>query len=155
MPLPLATPLARTCLLTITMGDDGFMLDQVAANPHGVDGLVIAAFGVGHVPSRLVPRLEDLAARIPVVLASRTGAGPVLTSTYGFSGSERDLLDRGLVSAGFLHPVKARLLLQLVLSAHADRTEIQAAFSAAGGYAQPDAWPWPAGQSTTEGAVHA
>lgn len=155
VPLPPTTPLARTCLLTITMGDDGFLLDRVAANLDGVDGLVIAAFGVGHVPSRLVPRLEDLAARIPVVLASRTGAGPVLASTYGFSGSEKDLLDRGLISAGFLHPVKARILLQLVLSAHANRTEIQAAFSAAGGSAQPDTWPWPAERSTTEGVVHA
>jgi L-asparaginase len=155
VPLPSTTPLARTCLVTITMGDDGFLLDRVAGQLDGLDGLVIAAFGVGHVPSRLVPHLEELAARVPVVLASRTGAGPVLASTYAFSGSEQDLLGRGLISAGFLDPIKARILLQLVLSARADTTKIRAAFGVAGGYGAPTAWPWPAERMTSEGFVHA
>jgi L-asparaginase len=152
VPLSSAMPLARVCLVTITMGDDGFLLDGMAGR---LDGLVVAAFGAGHVPSRLVPQLEELAAHMPVVLASRTGAGPVLASTYAFSGSEKDLLERGLISAGFLDPIKARILLQLVLSANADAAEIRAALSVAGGYGAPTAWPWPVERTTTEGFVHA
>jgi L-asparaginase len=108
-----------------------------------LDGLVIAGFGVGHVPERWLPMLTQVAARIPVVLASRTGAGPVLTSTYGFAGSERDLLNRGLVASGLLHPYKARILLHLMLKASADREQIQSGFAAAGELTHPASWPWP------------
>ena len=75
----------------------------------------------GHVPAPLVPPLEALAAAMPVVLCSRVAEGPVFTETYGFPGSERDLLARGLLHGEDLGPVKARLLLQLSLLAGHDR----------------------------------
>jgi L-asparaginase len=81
------------------------------------------------VPSVLVEPLEDLADRVPVVLATRCGVGPVLASTYGFAGSETDLLRRGLLPAGRLHPYKARLLLRALLAAGVDRAGIAAALA--------------------------
>lgn len=150
IPLKPEPPAVRIGLVTVTLGDDGTLLQGI---PDRLDGLVIAAFGVGHVPGRIVAHLEELAARLPVVLASRTGAGTVLTSTYAFPGSEKDLLDRGLISAGFLDPFKARILLHLLLSADADRATVTAAFGAAGGYTSPEAWPWPIGSTADEGAT--
>ena len=116
----------RTAVAPVGLGDDGAVLRAVGA---AVDGLVVAAFGAGHVPMACVEALTELAERMPVILASRTGAGPVLTATYGFPGSESDLLARGLISAGTLGPVKARVLLQILLMRGAEQHEIAERFA--------------------------
>jgi len=141
VPLPSAG-LPRVGMITIALGDQGELLDGIDTK---LDALIIAAMGVGHVPDYLVAPLEKLATTMPVVLASRTGAGPVLRKTYGFPGSERDLNSRGLLPAGFLHPLKARLLLAAALAAGADRQQIADTIAVAGGYAEADSWPWPQG----------
>jgi L-asparaginase len=123
---PPAGPVPEVGLYPATLDDDGRLLLGLSRR---VDGLVIAGFGAGHVPERWVGPLTEAASRIPVVLVSRTGAGPVLTGTYGFPGSERDLIARGLIPAGVLHPYKARILLRLALAAGLDRTAIGAAFT--------------------------
>jgi L-asparaginase len=120
-----ATASARTAVFTVGLGDDGTLLQALGDH---VDGLVIAAFGAGHVPMACVDALTDLAKDLPVILATRTGSGPVLRQTYGFPGSESDLLARGLISGSTMDPVKARILLQLLLMDGADKDHIAQVF---------------------------
>jgi len=80
------------------------------------DGLVVALTGAGHVAAGCVDALARLAARKPVVFASRTGAGEILRASYGFGGGEMELIARGLIPAGPLDGRKARVLLQLLLA---------------------------------------
>jgi L-asparaginase len=113
-------------LLKCVLGDDSRLVTQV--EKLGYAGLVLEGFGGGHVPTQLVPALEDLATRLPVVLASRTGGGEMLQETYGFPGSERDLLSRGLIPAGFLDGLKARILVSLLLASGTDLAGVRKAF---------------------------
>lgn len=113
-------------LLTASVGEDGRLIGAVA--DLGYSGLVMEALGGGHVPSSMVERLATLAETMPVILASRTGSGEVLRNTYGFPGSEMDLLGRSLIPAGALDGPKARLLLALLLRSGASRDEISRAF---------------------------
>ena len=122
--------LPPVALLKIAMGDDGRLLRAVPGL--GFAGLVIEGAGAGHVPGVMAESLGEVAAHMPVVLASRTLAGPVFERTYAYPGSEIDLLARGALSAGLLTGVKARLLLTLALAAGWDRAALARAFAAYG-----------------------
>ena len=122
-PVPAVPPVA---LVRMVLGDDDRVLNEVEAL--GYEGLVVEGFGAGHVPSRTIDALTRLALTMPVVLASRTGEGLVSTSTYGFAGSESDLLARGLISAGELDGLKSRILLSLLLGARYGLDEVRESF---------------------------
>jgi L-asparaginase len=116
-------------LPTIPIAKLGLGASPIAAgHVDGVCGLVVEGFGSGHVPLRIVDSLVAINQRMPVVFASRTGAGECFESTYGFPGSESDLLARGLISAGSLDGQKARLLLALLISGGHDRESIAERF---------------------------
>ena len=106
-------PPAPVALVKWAMGDDGRLLN--ALPDLGYAGVVVEGMGAGHVPADAAPILGDLAAKIPVVLASRAMTGPVFTRTYGYPGSEIDLLARNILPAGYLSGLKARLLLGFCL----------------------------------------
>ncbi len=129
-------------LLKLGLGEEGLLLPAIASL--GYRGAVVEAFGGGHVPSALVPPLAELAAEMPVVLASRTGVGEGLRATYGFAGSETNLLNRGLLPAGILDGPKARVLLMLLLSAQAPANAIRAAFETVGAPGAMPSFRWAA-----------
>jgi len=104
---------SRVALLTLGLDDDGALIELAASQ--GYQGIVIEGYGGGHVSSLAVQAVGRVAPNIPVVIASRTGAGEVLSSTYGYPGSEIDLGERGAIRAGWLDGIKARLLLTLLL----------------------------------------
>jgi len=90
----------------------------------GYAAVVVEGSGGGHVTPATAAALGELAGRLPVVLASRTGSGATLSSTYGFEGGESDLVRRGLVLAGWLPGGKARLVVQVLVAGGASCAEI-------------------------------
>jgi L-asparaginase len=115
-------------IVPILEAGPAFERESVAALAGAMDGLVLSLPGVGHVRADVAPDLGRLAERIPVVFASRTGAGETLRASYGYPGGEIDLISRGLIPAQNLDARKARIALQLLLSMRADVGRVRATF---------------------------
>ena len=122
---------APVALLTAAMGDDGRLLDGLPER--GYRGLVIDAMGGGHLPPAMATRLAGLPDEFPVIIASRTGGGCTLRETYGYAGGEIDLARRGVIRAGRLTGLKARVAVSLLLGAGLEGPGIRAFFEAFGG----------------------
>lgn len=126
---PIALPAGahdpRVPLLTTYLGDDGALLRAAAET--GAAGVVVAGFGAGHVSPAMADAVGDVAPDLPVLLTSRTGGGPVAEAMYGYPGGEIDLLAKGAIGAGWLTPLKARLLLWALLASGRGRDDIAAA----------------------------
>jgi L-asparaginase len=133
-PGPLPTPdpgsRVRVGLLESSLDDRADLVRLLVSQ--GYDGLVLGAFGVGHVSDATAEAVSDVVGRVPVVVASRTGAGSTLTRTYGFTGSESDLLARGAVLSGWLDARKSRVLLWALLSLGHDRDAVRGEFARRG-----------------------
>ena len=129
-PLHVANPAAVVPLLTCVAGmDDRLVRACLAAD---VDGVVVAGFGLGHIPGRVVPAIRDLREQgIPVVMTTRSHTGPTLPM-YGGAGGGQDLLELGVVFASRLPGPKARLLLIASLGAGVPASELPRVFAEAG-----------------------
>jgi L-asparaginase len=103
----------KVALLEASLSADTLMLENILEL--GYDGLVIAGFGAGHVSQKWAEVIEHIAEKIPVIIATCTGSGSTAQCTYGFIGSEMDLIRKGAQMAGFLCPRKARVLLWLLI----------------------------------------
>ncbi|MFD8079890.1 asparaginase [Streptomyces sp. NPDC059718] len=126
-PAEITSPLPTVGITKIGLGSAPLRPEHV----EGMDGLIVEVFGSGHVPSPIVESLVATNDRIPVVMVTRTGGGELYESTYNFPGSERDLLDRGIISGRAFDAAKARLLLICLLASGTGHPEIKERFDAA------------------------
>jgi L-asparaginase len=108
-------PEPRVHLVMAGISTDGSLVDAAVAA--GADGLVIAATGSGNTATGMLAAAERaMAARVPVVLASRCPAGAVGTD-YAFPGGGATWVRAGAIPAGRLCAIKARVVLAVGLAA--------------------------------------
>jgi L-asparaginase len=113
-------------ILSAALGEDGSLLRTAGQT---ADGLVIEAFGAGHLTPGMLHALRDVVARVPVVITVAPERGSMLHATYGFEGSERDVRASGAVCAPFLSARAARIALLCCLGAGLDRDGVAAALA--------------------------
>jgi L-asparaginase len=111
--------LPRVDIVYAYSGADGLLVDAV--RQHRSAGLVLAGFGSGTFP----PGFLEAGARavhdgIPVVLASRSTSGRIITTP------KKE--ETGFIVADDLPPQKARILLMLALTTSHERQAIQGMF---------------------------
>lgn len=116
----------RVAQVSLGLGEDGRILS--ALKNLAYDGAIVEGMGAGHIPAAAVEAVSLLVAQMPVVLCSRVRAGRIFTKTYGFAGSEMDLIQKGAIPGGHLSSGKARHLLALLISTGASRDDIAHAF---------------------------
>lgn len=116
----------KVALVKSYLGDEGQLV--AAMDAAGIDGLVFEGLGGGHAHPAAADCLERLAAKVPVVLATRCGGGPVLTASYGYIGGDMDLIRRGLIPCGTLSGVKARMALAMLLDNGKTQADVRAFF---------------------------
>jgi len=110
----------RVALVPCALGLGTEALEDAIASGRNA-GIVVAGYGAGHVSAAEARVIGAHAAALPIVVASRTGAGRTAAATYGFEGSETDLIAKGAWLAGWLPPAKARVLLWSVIASGAPR----------------------------------
>jgi L-asparaginase len=125
LPIPETLEL-RIPIVTTWLGDDGGLLRAALAT--GPDGLVLAGLGGGHLPPRTLAALRERREGLPVAFVVRPGRGHLLRSTYGFEGSERDVLATGVIEAAALSAPAARMLLLAALAGGLDGEVLRAVF---------------------------
>jgi L-asparaginase len=112
-------PLPRVDLLLAYQQAPGDLID--ASVQRGARGLVIASAGAGAMTAAQIDAAEAASrAGIPVVVASRVPRARLLPTD----------VPTGMIAAGALSPVKARILLMLALARGDTRSELAALFAA-------------------------
>jgi L-asparaginase len=118
LPIGAAVELPRVDVLLTYQGAPGDLLDLAVRQ--GARGLVVAAAGAGSLTPAQAEAVRRLARDgVPVVIATRIGAGPV---------ESFDPLDRAIVAADDISPVKARLTLVLGLAHRLDLRTLRQLF---------------------------
>jgi L-asparaginase len=123
IPLVPGARLGRIEIVMHYAGADGAVIRGLL-NQGGLDGLVIAGAGLGHVSGRMFDVIEQVRAKsIPVVVSTRVYTGRTLP-LYAAKGSGVSLVGIGCVEADNLSPQKARVLLMLAMTRTKDPKEL-------------------------------
>jgi L-asparaginase len=132
--LPPGTSLPRVEIVYHYAGADGWLLRNLLepgfrpGAPH-LDGLIIAATGLGHVSAGMYDQIAEARKDgIPVVIATRVPNGPT-RPTYPGKGLGISLKSLGCIFVDELSPQKARILLMLAMTRTKDPKELQKYFS--------------------------
>jgi L-asparaginase len=116
----------RVLIVPTTAGDDGSLARAALATEP--DGLVVGTLGAGHLHPDLLGLWAEASERIPVVAYCRPERGVVLTATYGFAGSEKELRESRIIPAAFLSPQASRMKLLACVASGLSIEETRAAF---------------------------
>ena len=107
--------LPKVSVLYFNVDADPALVEYAASHS---DGLVIAGAGAGEFSVAWRDAIAEC--KVPVVISSRTGCGPVLQETMCCPNA---------VAAGTLQPAKAAVLLRLALTRTCDKKELIRIFS--------------------------
>jgi L-asparaginase len=122
--IPAVETSARVEMIQSGLGVDARQVERALAD--GVDGLVLAASGIGNTTSALGDAVATATDRgVPVVVATRCFEGAV-AARYGGPGGSQTVRANGAIPAGDLPSWKARIKLGLALSA--DDTDVRELF---------------------------
>lgn len=95
----------------------------------GSSGVVIETLGAGNVPDAIVPAIVDLiGVGIPVVLATRCGAGRI-SAEYGGPGGGGSLIAAGAIPSSGLTGRQSRLAVALLLGSGMETTGVREWFA--------------------------
>lgn len=124
IPLPADVRLPRIEIVMQYAGSDDRIIRMLLDD--GVEGLVIAGVGLGHMSSKSQAAVEEARARgIPVVLASRVPTGRVVP----LYAADVELVALGCILPDNLTPQKARILLMLAMATAPEGADLQEYFS--------------------------
>jgi L-asparaginase len=125
--MPDVEPEPHVYLIRMAAGMDDLFLRAVL--DAGARGVVIEGSGAGHMPGNWKPALSKLLdSGMPVVLTSRCGRGRVVPIYRGDLGGIT-LREMGVIAAGDLSGIKARIILMFALGAGWDREKIRSYFA--------------------------
>lgn len=127
IPLPKEdAALPDVMLFTMYAGADGKYVRK--AVDEGIDGVVIAGFGLGNVNASVYEAVRYARSKnVPVVISSRCYDGRTYP-LYGGPGGGKTLSDEKVIFSGGLIPSKARIMLLLGLTTTRDMERLNALF---------------------------
>ncbi len=117
----------KVALIKTYFSMDPDLLDFLVSSDY--KGIVLESMGCGNIPPVLIPSVRRaIREGIPVVLSSRCAATDIVP-IYGYEGGSFYLVREGVISAGRLNGLKARIKLMVLLGITQDLEEIKERFS--------------------------